>query len=63
MEEQVKRNEATLQTRRVWQKKDFISSKDHSHPSLKTSNIPFTPNTQHQTMWHSSAKAYIAVTP
>ena len=33
MEEQVKCDKATLQTRRVWQKKDLISSKDRSHPS------------------------------
>ena len=33
MEEQVKCDKATLQTRRVWQKKDLISIKDRSHPS------------------------------
>ena len=33
MEKQVKCDRATLQTRRVSQKKDLISSKDRSHPS------------------------------
>ena len=33
MEKQVNCDKTTLQTRRVWQKKDLISSKDYSHPS------------------------------
>ena len=33
MEKQVNCDKTTLQTRRVWHKKDLISSKDCSHPS------------------------------
>ena len=56
-EKQEKCNKATLHTKRVYKKKDLISSKDRSQPSKHLAFLSLqNPNSPHQAMRHKSPK-------
>ena len=63
-EKQEKCNKTTLHTKRVYKKKDLISSKDRSQPSKHPAFLSLqNPNSPHQAMRHKSPKVNIAMSP
>ena len=50
-----------LNSTRAKYERKRLNLKNRTFTSLKTSNIPFSPNIPHYAMWHKPPQSYIAM--